>query len=130
MTTNGLQPGCVKCDKTRRDLCNNFLVSSSTVSSAQTGKTYFIWQRLPCYSSSSDVIYLVHCKKCNLQYVGSTTTEFKFRFRNHKSSMKMNKKTCEVTIHFNKTPHILFDFTFQRIQSCRSNSHRHTSRSR
>ena len=41
-------------------------------------------------------------------HVGSTTTEFKVRFRNHKSSMQTNKKTREVTIHFNKTPHTLF----------------------
>ena len=41
--------------------------------------------------------------------------EFKVRFRNHKSSMKTNKKTCEVAIHFNRTPHVLSDLTFQCI---------------
>ena len=29
--------------------------------------------------------------------------------------MKANKKTCEVAIHFNKTPHFFFDFTFQYV---------------
>ena len=91
--------------------CKIFLVNSQSLSSAQTGKTYFVRQKLSC--NSANVIYLVHCKKCNLQYVGSTTTEFKVRFRNHKSSMKTNKKTCEVAIHFNRTPHVLSDFTFQ-----------------
>ena len=85
--------GCFTCNKTRCDLCKNFFVNSQTFSSAQTGKTYFVRQKLSC--NSSNVIYLVHCKKCNLQYVGSTTTEFKVRFRNHKSSMKTNKKTCK-----------------------------------
>ena len=91
--------GCFTCNKTRCDLCKNFLVNSQTFSSAQTGNTYFVRQTLSC--NSANVIYLVHCKKCNLQYVGSTTTEFKVRFRNHKSSMKTNKKTCEVASHFN-----------------------------
>ena len=52
--------------------------------------------------------------------IGSTTTEFKVRFRNHKSSMKINKKTCEVTIHFNRTPHTFSDFTFQCIDQIRT----------
>ena len=59
-------------------VCKNFLVNSNTFSSAQTGKTYLATnnkQRFSC--SSTNVVYLVHCKKCNLQYVGSTTTEFK-----------------------------------------------------
>ena len=62
-----------------------------------------------------NVIYLASCKKCQLQYIGSTTTEFKVRFRNHKSSMLTNKKTCEVAVHFNSAPHSLQDFEFQCI---------------
>ena len=42
--------------------------------------------------NSTNVIYLDHCKKCNLEYVGSITTEFRIRFRNHKSFMKTNKR--------------------------------------
>ena len=61
------------------------------------------------------MIYLVSCKKCRLQYIGSTTTDFRIRFRNHKSAMLTNKTTCEVAVHFNKTPHILDDFSFQCI---------------
>ena len=62
-----------------------------------------------------NVIYLVSCKKCRLQYIGSTTTDFRSRFRNHKSAMLTNKTTCEVAVHFNKTSHILDDFSFQCI---------------
>ena len=40
---------------------------------------------------SKNVIYLVSCKKCRLQYVGSTTTDLRIRFRNHKSAMLTNK---------------------------------------
>ena len=34
---------------------------------------------------------MVITKKCNLKYVGSTSTAFKVRFRNHKSAMLTNK---------------------------------------
>ena len=64
---------------------------------------------------SKNVIYLVSCKKCRLQYIGSTTTDFRIRFRNHMSAMLTNKTTCEVAVHFNKTSHILDDFSFQCI---------------
>ena len=49
------------------------------------------------------------------QYIGSTTTDFRIRFRNHKSAMLTNKTTCEVAVHFNKTSHILDEFSFQCI---------------
>ena len=116
--------GCFTCNKTRCDLCKNFLVNSQTFSSAQTGKTYFVRQKLSC--NLANVIYLVHCKKCNLQYIGSTTTEFKVTFRNHKSSMKTNKKTCEVASHFNRTPHVLSDFTFQCIDQIQNSTSENT----
>ena len=51
-----------------------------------------------------------------MQYVGSTTDEFKIRFRNHKSSMVTNKRSCEVAIHFNKEPHTLAHFEFVIIE--------------
>ena len=92
----------------------------------KTGKTVFTQQRLSC--NSTNVVYLVHSIKCNLQYVGSTTTEFKVRFRNHKSSMKTNKKTFEVAIHFNKTAHTFSDFTFQCIDQIRTSSNHDTDK--
>ena len=99
-------------------LFKNFFVNSNTFSSAQTGKTYFLQQRLS--SNSTNFVYLVYCIKCNLQYVGSITTEFKVRFRNHKSSMK--------TMHFIKTPHTFSDFTLQCIDQILTSSNHDTDK--
>ena len=60
-------------------------------------------------------IYLASSNKCRLQYVGSTTTDFRIRFRNYKSAMLTSKTSCEVQVHFNKIPHTLDDFSFQCI---------------
>ena len=81
--------GCFKCSS-RCDLCKNFLIQNSKFKRFFTGRTYKINQDLSC--SSKNVDYLASCYKCNLQYVGSTSTEFKVHFRNHKSSMLTNKK--------------------------------------
>jgi hypothetical protein len=117
---NGLNNGKIGCNKCsgRCDLCRNYLESSRKFTSIATKKFYFIKQELGC--KSKNVIYLVTCNKCNLQYVGSTRNEFKVRFRNHKSSMLTNKKTCEVAIHFNSTPHKLSDFSFLAIESLKN----------
>ena len=84
--------GCFKCDRNRCDLCQNFCVESKSFPSFRTGKKYTIHSRLSC--DSKNVIYLASCRKCHLQYVGSTTTDFRIRFRNHKSAMLTNKNTC------------------------------------
>ena len=54
-----------------------------------------------------NAIYLVTCNKCKVQYVGSTSNEFKVRLRNHKSALSSKKTTCEVAVHFNKEKHLL-----------------------
>ncbi len=97
-------------------LCKNYLVNSVP----KRKKTYFVRQTLSC--TSNNVVSLVHCKKCNLQYVGLATPELKVCFRNHKSLMKTNRKTCEVAIHFKKTLHILSDFIFQSIDQIENNT--------
>ena len=74
--------------------------------------------KLSC--DSKNIIYLASCKRCRLQYIGSTTTDFRVRFCNHKSAMVTKKKTCEVAVHFNKTPHDLSDFLFQFIDQVRA----------
>ena len=62
------------------------------------------------------MIYVATCTKCKVQYVGSTASEFKVRFRNHKWAMLTNKTTCELAVHFNKEEHHMSDFEFSVIE--------------
>ena len=62
--------GCFKC-KGKCDLCRNFLVESDHFTSASSNRTYSITQHLHCISKN--LIYLITCSKCNVQYVGSTS---------------------------------------------------------
>jgi len=80
----------------RCDLCKNFLIQGCNFQSSATGCQYSMRQNLSC--PSRNVIYLSTCNKCNLQYVGSSSTEFKVRFCNHKSTMLNNKRTCELAV--------------------------------
>ena len=86
--------------------------------STNTSRKYPFRQNVNC--KSKNVIYLITCNKCNLQYVGSISNEFKVRFRNHrnqiqptiatKSAMITKKNECEVAIHFNKDQNEMYDF--------------------
>ena len=109
--------GCLKCSS-RCDLCKNFLTQDSKFKSFSTGRTYKINQNLSC--SSKNVVYLASCIKCKLQYVGSTSTAFKVRFRNHKSAMLTNKKTCELAVHFNCIEHNISEISFIVIEKITS----------
>ena len=82
------------------------------------GRYYSFRQNLSY--SSKNVIYLAICSKCNLQYVGSTSTKFKGRFRNHKSSMLNNRRTCELVVHFNSSEHDISQICFIPIEQIRS----------
>ena len=112
-SNNNTPVGCFKC-KSKCDLCKNYLVENKISHSACTGCFYSIRQELNC--RSKNVIHLVTCKTCKVQYVGSTSNEFKVRFRNHKSDMLTNKAMCELAIHFNKKEHHMFDFEFIVIE--------------
>ena len=68
------EQGCFKCNG-KCDLCKNYLVETNFFTSCRTGRYYRIRQHITC--KSRNVIYLVTCNKCNLQYVGSTSNEFK-----------------------------------------------------
>ena len=74
--------GTWKCNSNRCQICN-FLCLGRVFQSNKTGKEFTIIYTLNC--NSKNVVYLITCKKCGIQYVGSTTTAFRTRFNNHKS---------------------------------------------
>lgn len=124
-TRTGDTVGCFKCERRRCDLCTNFLLQSSNFSSCATKKTYPIKSYVSC--TSACIIYVATCFKCNLQYVGSTSTEFKVRFRNHKSDLLNNRGRCELAVHYNSSPHQLSDIKFIIIEQTYSKSNNDTA---
>ena len=95
---NDTQSMVSKCGS-RCDICNNFLVCSNEFRCKVTGKTYKVRGKLNC--NSHNVIYLVNCKLCGEQYIGSASGDnFKPRFRVHKSDIITGKDRCGVAKHF------------------------------
>ena len=80
------QPVIGPCNKSRCQVCM-FVDSGTTVTSCSTNKSH----RIKCPKGDCDtccVVYVLTCKLCNLQYVGSTVSKFRLRFNNHRSRIR------------------------------------------
>ena len=73
------------------DICKNFLVVSPDFTCFATKWEYRIKGILKC--DSRYVIYFISCKCCGKQYVESAT-DFKQRFRIHKSDINTGQIRC------------------------------------
>ena len=84
---------CKKCD-----IRKNYLLTDNKFKCKVTGRFYNVRSSLSC--NSSNVNYLISCKNCEDQYIGSAI-DFKARFRIHKSDIKTKKDRCGTAWHFN-----------------------------
>ena len=77
------KPGVTICGRKNCEICY-ILHQGDTFESSNTGKQYKINFSFNC--NSRNVIYLLTCKICEKQYVGSTVTTFRSRFNQYKSN--------------------------------------------
>eukprot|EP00111_Clytia_hemisphaerica_P024015 TCONS_00070750-protein len=92
-------PGkCKKLDDCDCLLCKQYLtVTTSFNKGLLTSKTpkndvHFIRNGLSLSCKSENVIYLVTCKKCGLQYVGKSKYKMRTRFQEHLTDFEKSKK--------------------------------------
>lgn len=112
------------CEKNKCQTCNIITANTSFTSTAYN-KTFTI--RTDCDCSTKDLIYLITCKLCNVQYVGESGQNLRDRINNHKSTIRTNKKTA-IAIHFNSPNHTIDHLSVTPIESFTTNSifHRRT----
>ena len=110
------------CRHPRCSTCSTHLNCQPTVSSSRTRKTYHIRYSFTC--TSSNLIYLITCTKCNKQYVGLTTQQLNVRINHHRTNI-ITKKHIHICQHFNQPDHSLSHLSVQPID--RPNSDQDTS---
>jgi len=97
-----------RCGSKRCGVCN-YIKETSTFNDSSGEKVYTIRPKnLNC--NSECVVYLVQCKKCSMQYIGSTSTPFRQRFNNYKSCHKKHNLGVPIIqesfhAHFNQEGH-------------------------
>ena len=80
------EPGVFACGRSNCEICDVLLLGNKFKSSV-TKKEYKINFNFNC--NSENVIYLLTCKVCNIQYVGTTITRFRDRFNQYKSNINL-----------------------------------------
>ena len=74
---------------------------TGSIASSNTGKSFHSKKEINC--QSSNLIYLITCKHCKIQYVGQTRNRLITRFQGHYYDVK-NRNDTTVSRHFNQCP--------------------------
>lgn len=107
-----------RCTSTKCTLCATHIKETSTITSTTNRKTFKITNNLNC--NSKNIIYVITCAKCGLQYVGETGRLAKDRLTDHRSAIRTHKET-PIGIHFNLPGHKITDLIFTPIETLDSN---------
>ena len=110
-----------KCKSARCITCRVHTSESNTIRSTANKQIFPILETLTCTTTS--VIYVITCTKCNIQYVGETGNNVRDRLTQHRSNIK-HKKQTPISIHFNATPHEPKHITIIPIQTKINHSER------
>ena len=91
-------PGSKKCNKPRCTLCSKIIEGTSY--EFNNSEQFIIQRELTC--DSKNVIYVLKCNGCNLNYIG-VTNDLRKRIANHKSNVKVeNNRMLNVSIHIHE----------------------------
>jgi hypothetical protein len=82
--------------------CKFHSCSNTNFNSSTFGSTHNVIGSMNC--RTNNIVYLITCIKCNIQYVGETSRCLAERLTDHRSNIKHNKIT-PIAIHFNTPGH-------------------------
>ena len=106
------QSTVTKCGSDRCKTCNH-LVEGNSFTSNITKVNYNVVSPdddIDC--GTSNVVYLVSCNRCGVQYIGKTSQTLRSRFNNHRNRLK---HLCDL-YHFNSDGHSLNDIVIMPIE--------------
>ena len=90
---------CSTCLSKINNFCCKQVEQTKTVQSYRTKKTFQIFHNPTC--KSENLIYLLQCRICQLQYVAKSETPFNIRLNNHRKGAK-SQASILACKHFNE----------------------------
>ena len=111
-------PGMKKCNSC---VYCHYIMTGDKVKFTATKYIHHITTQITC--NTSNLIYLITCIKCEMQYVGETYKRLKDRFLQHQGYVRSNKITKATGQHFNLPGHSLSDMRITAIEQIHSNDH-------
>lgn len=107
------QAGITKACPSKKCKTNIHIADGQIVESAITGD-YFATDNGSC--NSINIVYLIFCQKCNMQYVGESKQKLSQRFTQHRYDVSKNTKDTLLVNHFNHV-HKLEDMRIKILQN-------------
>ena len=95
------QPGNIPCNNRRCKTCN-ILIQSDSFTSPCTGSTHKIRFEFKC--TTRNLVYLIQCRRCGLQYVGETGNPLHTRMNSQTSEQERSKNLLQPTL-LSRTTH-------------------------
>ena len=106
-TTPKLTSGTFRCNSTHGCLTCPYIDDARTsYTFSNTGETRQIKQHITC--NSTNLTYMIECKKCKKQYIGETKRTIRERFTEHRQATNNPhhaNSTAAVPTHFNLPGH-------------------------
>lgn len=120
LNQNPIEPvkgaGYRSCGKAQCYTCKYHANDTTRFYNKNKSESYNITDQIYC--NSSNLIYLITCTKCNMQYVGETERTLRDRTTDHRSRIKGKKKT-PIGIHFNLPGHSFLNLKITPIELIR-----------
>ena len=109
-------PGNFRCEARRCKTCP-ILVTTDMFTSSVTGERFNLKLRASC--KTSNIIYLIQCRRCGLQYVGETGQPLHYRMNGHRFDISHGRiDESPVAAHFNSEGHSETDLSVMVIDVC------------
>ena len=102
------------CDLPHCPTCEYFGPRSEIISNV-TKQGFKIQSNMNC--NSNNLIYLIECDNCGLQYIGQTKRSLRHRFHNHRYDI-LNERKTSVANHFNQLKCEISDCSLTPIFKC------------
>ena len=96
-----------------------YMERTTTIFCSSSQETFPIHGRFNC--KTKNVIYVITCTKCGLQYVGQSSNTFNERFRNHLSDIRQENADKPVSRHFSTNSHNVKDVSAIIVTSTNGN---------
>ena len=89
----------IYCDNNRCKTCRISLSQDPIIGNSNSYQHNLNFSQ-PASCTTKNVIYLISCKKCKIQYVGLTSQALRARLNAHRSAINLKKLKTPLVTHF------------------------------
>lgn len=108
LRSSSSKPGTAPCNTPRCLVCP-FIDSINTVRGHN--KHFTVNRSFTC--TSTNLVYVIRCARCNILYVGETGRAFSVRIKEHLADIRHERESRQVASHFLSEHHSMTDFRTQ-----------------